>query len=321
MQKFWVLFVGVLLGLSAHGVAQDLEHRAEPYQFETRSEVTVAAELGTFRVPENRSQATSGKSITLRYVRFPATTESSGPPIVYLAGGPGGSGSDAARGSRFEMFQTLRQLGDVIAFDQRGTGMSDRLPDSEHRWQVPGDQPATREVVSQAIQEAIQKSVADWREADVDLDAYNTRENAHDLEALRLVLGSDQLRLCGISYGTHLGLAYMRFFPESVHSVVLAGVEGLDQTVKLPADQQELLEQIDAWIKKDPQASQLYPDFLGSVERVLKRLESEPHVIKRDGKVSLRNYKVRRPAFDGRVVTRSSEFPNAAQSVQADGRG
>ncbi len=116
--------------------------------------------------------------------------------------------------------------------------------------------------------------------------AYNTRENAYDLEALRLVLGTEQLRLCGISYGTHLGLAYMRFFPESVHSVVLAGVEGLDQTVKLPADQQKLLEQIDAWVKKDPQATQAFPDFLGSVERVLKRLDSEPHVIKRDDKVS-----------------------------------
>jgi pimeloyl-ACP methyl ester carboxylesterase len=184
------------------------------------------------------------------------------------------------------MFQSLRQLGDVIAFDQRGTGMSDRLPTSKHRWQVPGDQPVTREVVSQAIQEAIQKSVADWRQADVDLDAYNTRESAHDLEALRLVLGTEQLRLCGISYGTHLSLAYMRVFPESVHSAVLAGVEGLDQTLKLPADQQKLIEQIDAWVKKDPQASQAFPDFLGSVRRVLKRLESEPHVIKRDDKVS-----------------------------------
>ena len=166
---------GVCWDCRSQGVAQDLEHRAEPYEFKARSGAAVEAELGMFRVPENRSQATPGKAITLRYIRFPATTESPGPPIVYLAGGPGGSGSDAARGSRFEMFQALRQLGDVIAFDQRGTGMSDRLPASKHRWQVPGDQPATREVVSQAIQEAIQKSVADWREADVDLDAYNTR--------------------------------------------------------------------------------------------------------------------------------------------------
>ena len=286
MKVFWVLFGGCLLGLSAQGAAQDLEHRAEPYKFKARSGAEVEAELGMFRVPENRIRATRGKSIALKYIRFPATTKSEGPPIVYLAGGPGGSGSDAARGSRFEMFQALRQLGDVIAFDQRGTGMSDRLPASKHRWQVPRDQPASREVVSQAVQEAVKKSVADWREADVDLDAYNTRESAHDLEALRLVLGAEQLRLCGISYGSHLGLAYMRFFPNSVHSAVLAGVEGLDQTVKLPADQQKLIEQIDAWVKKDPQASQAFPDFLGSVRRVLKRLESEPHVIKRDDKVS-----------------------------------
>ena len=285
MQTSWGLFVGVLLGLSAHSIAQDFDHHTEPYEFEPRSGAAVEAELGTFCVPENRSLFMPGKVIRLRYIRFPATTESPGPPIVYLAGGPGGSGTDAAKGSRFKMFDALRQLGDVIAFDQRGTGMSDRLPASQHRWRVPRDQLATREVVSQAIKEAIQKSVADWRDADVDLGAYNTREIAHDLEALRLVLGTEKLRLCGISYGTHLSLAYMRFFPESVHCAVLAGVEGLDQTVKLPANQQKLLEQIDAWVKEDPQASQAFPDFLGSVERVLQRLESEPHLIKRDDKV------------------------------------
>ena len=286
MQTVWVLFCGFSLGLSSLGVAQDFDHRAEPHEFKSRSGVAVETELGTFLVPENRSQAISAKAITLRYIRFPATTATPGPPIVYLAGGPGGAGTDAARGARFKMFQALRQLGDVIAFDQRGTGMSDRLSTGQHQWQVPVDIPATREVVSQAIKKAIQQSVADWRDTDVDLAAYNTRESAHDLEALRLVLGAEKLRLCGISYGTHLGLAYMRFYPESVHSVVLAGVEGLDQTVKLPADQQKLLKQVDVWVKKDPQASLAFPDFLGSVERVLKRLDSEPHVIKRGDKVS-----------------------------------
>lgn len=66
---------------------------------------------------------------------------------------------------------------------------------------------------------------------------------------------------------------------------MLAGVEGPDHTVKLPADQQKLLEQINAWVKKDPRASVVFPDFLGSVDRVLTRLESDPHVIKRDDKV------------------------------------
>ena len=285
MQIFRLLFVGCFFGLSVQGIAQDWGHRAEPYTFETQSGATVEAERGTFRVPENRKRTTPGKSITLKYIRFPATTESPGPPIVYLAGGPGGSGTETARGSRFKMFQSLRQLGDVIAFDQRGTGMSERLPASQHAWQVPRDKPATRAVVSQAVEDAVQKSIAEWREADVDLDAYNTRGSAQDLEALRQVLGVEQLRLCGISYGTHLGLAYMRFFPNRVHSAVLAGVEGLDQTVKLPTDQQKLLEQIDALVKKDPQASQAFPDFLGSVRRVLERLETEPHVIERDGKV------------------------------------
>lgn len=69
--------------------------------------------------------------------------------------------------------------------------MSDRLPASKHAWQVPRNKPATPAVVSQAVEDAVQKSIAEWRKADVDLDAYNTRESAQVLEALRQVLGTE----------------------------------------------------------------------------------------------------------------------------------
>ena len=68
---------------------------------------TVAAERGTFTVPERRSDPAS-RRLKLTFVRFPATGEKKGPPIVYLAGGPGGSGIDAARGRRFPLFMAMR---------------------------------------------------------------------------------------------------------------------------------------------------------------------------------------------------------------------
>ncbi|MEX2015459.1 MAG: hypothetical protein WD873_02405 [Candidatus Hydrogenedentales bacterium] len=95
----------------------------EPYVFESQGE-RVEAELGRFSVPENRSNPDS-RQITLTYVTFPATTPDPGPPIVYLAGGPGGAGTGAARTVRFHLFMKLREVADVIAFDQRGTGMSE----------------------------------------------------------------------------------------------------------------------------------------------------------------------------------------------------
>ena len=65
--------------------------------------------------------------LTLRYIRFPATGTTDAATIVYLAGGPGGSGIGMARGSHFLLFMAMREFGDVIALDQPGTGSSNDL--------------------------------------------------------------------------------------------------------------------------------------------------------------------------------------------------
>src|SRR5687768_17162800 len=95
----------------------------KPYVFQPQSGEKVDAEFGVLLVPENRSDPKSNL-IELAFVRFKSTSKNPGPPIVYLAGGPGGSGIGAARGSRFPLFMAMREIGDVIAFDQRGIGMS-----------------------------------------------------------------------------------------------------------------------------------------------------------------------------------------------------
>ncbi len=86
----------------------------------------VDAEYGRLYVPENRNKPNS-RLIELSFVRFKSTSPDPGPPIVYLAGGPGNSGIAAARGARFPLFMPMREVSDVIALDQRGTGNS--LPD------------------------------------------------------------------------------------------------------------------------------------------------------------------------------------------------
>src|SRR4030095_4119065 len=97
--------------------------KIKPYVFESSGNVKTDAEFGTLFVPEKRSDPQSNL-IELAFVRFKSTAKNPGPPIVYLAGGPGGSGIDAARRTRFRLFMALREIGDVIAFDQRGTGAS-----------------------------------------------------------------------------------------------------------------------------------------------------------------------------------------------------
>ena len=97
----------------------------------------------------------------------------------------------------------------------------------------------------------------------VDLQAYNTNENADDVEALRLALAVETISLLGISYGTHLALAFARRHPGNLHRMVLAGVEGPNHTLKLPGALQQQLEQIDQLAQADPAVDAVIPDFLG----------------------------------------------------------
>src|SRR5687768_14084527 len=183
----------------------------EPFTFEV-GEQRVEAELGHLRVPGNRALAGS-REITLRFVRFRATGARPGSPIVYLAGGPGGSGIGAAYGTRFPLFLALREHGDVIAFDQRGTGVDPRTEDDEpdtdcdEEYLVDPTKPLERAAGGAAMAEAVRRCAARLARDGFNLAGYTTRESAADLEDLRVALGAEKLTLWGISYGTHLSLA------------------------------------------------------------------------------------------------------------------
>src|ERR1041385_1171565 len=92
--------------------------KIKPYVFENEKKEKVDGEFGTLFVPEKRSNPESNL-IELAFVRFKSTAKNPAAPIVYLAGGPGGSGIYTAMGSRFPLFMALREVADVIAFDQR----------------------------------------------------------------------------------------------------------------------------------------------------------------------------------------------------------
>ncbi|MEM1127590.1 MAG: alpha/beta fold hydrolase [Bacteroidota bacterium] len=249
----------------------------EPYTFTADDGRSVEAEKGTFRVPERRADADS-RTIELAFVRFASTSDHPGPPIVYLAGGPGGSGSSSARYARFDLFMAMREVADVIAFDQRGTGLSEQLPNCPHQWRYPLDQPGTRHGLTEVAREAAEACVDFWRGEGVDLDGYTSTESADDLESLRQVLGVDQISLWSISYGSHLALAMLKRHPDRIDRAILAGVEGPDHTSKRPADQQALLHQIDAWVQADSVLSPQLPSLTGAIATMLARLEEAPVV-------------------------------------------
>jgi pimeloyl-ACP methyl ester carboxylesterase len=255
------------------GKAGDL--KIEPYVFENSQKEKVDAEFGQLFVPENRNNPRS-RLIELAFVRFKSTSTNPGSPIIYLAGGPGGSGIASGRGSRFPLFMAMREFGDVIALDQRGVGQSKPNLVCRETYDLPLDKSLSREKVIRGTRERSRSCAEYWRGQGVDLSGYNTNENADDIEALRKALGAKKVSLWGISYGTTLALATIKRHGQNIDRAILAGVEGSDSMLKSPSDVQQHLADIDRLVRADANLNKQIPDFLGLMRTVLDRLEKEP---------------------------------------------
>ena len=226
-----------------------------------------AREPGEFRVPANRADSPAG-TLTLRYVRIQSTAAEPGAPIVLLAGGPGDSGIRVVSTMPAAILEELLAIADVIAFDQRGTGVSDPAkplcPPGEL---LPRDRPfdpeATREVLKNRLATCLEGTAA----RGIDVRGLTTDESADDLAALAATLGVKKLMLMGVSYGTHLALATARRHPGLVDRMALAGVEGPDDTLKLPSRVEQILEAI---------AASRRPTLVSEIRQLRTRLAAEP---------------------------------------------
>lgn len=244
----------------------------KPYVFENSKGEKVDAELGSLKVPENR-KTPNGKQIDLAFVRFKKTGTGVGTPTIYLAGGPGGSGIGAARGTRFPLFMAMREFGDVIAFDQRGTGQSTPSLVCKGRFDFPADKAGERSEMIKRVSEHARNCGDQLRSQGIDLSAYNTEESADDIDDLRIALGAKKLNLWGISYGTHLALAVIKRHPSNVERAVMAGVNGLDDRRKLPSDAEETLVAISNTAKSDAELAAIVPDLHSLIRSVLADLD------------------------------------------------
>lgn len=247
----------------------------EPYTFLTEGGTTVAAELGHLAVPQNRSTP-DGPVATIVFVRFRSTSAIPGPPIFYLAGGPGASGIDDARGDLSTTVAALQTAGDVIVIDQRGTGMSTPDLNAHSTFGVAPGEPIASPAAIASLEASLQKAAGDLRDRGIDLSSYNTNESADDLELLRAALGVDRVRIWAHSYGTHLALAFVRRHEASVDRIVMGGVNGPDHRWRLPADADRLFARLGVLVQADPRWGPRIPDLRALVSQVLAGLADRP---------------------------------------------
>jgi len=170
----------------------------------------------------------------------------------------------------------MRQHGDVIAFDQRGTGSSTDLPGCQSGQVVPYSRTVAAEELADLYRSAVIECREFWRAEGIAIDGYNTAESVADLSALRGHLGAERLDLWGISYGSHLALAALDRIPDEIDQVIIASAEGLDQTVKLPARTNAYFERLQAAIETQPETHARVGDVPAMMRRVQARLADTP---------------------------------------------
>ena len=181
---------------------------------------TVSARCATLRVPEDRS-VTNGRTIELALAWVPSSAKSPArDPVVMLAGGPGQSALEAFP-TAYPAFRDILRQRHVLLVDQRGAGKSNPLECPE----TLNDE-ALRLLDTAGVDEARRLTAACLQELgpNVDARAYTTSAYVDDLEDVRRALDIAQVNLVGVSYGTRVGLEYLRRHPKAVRSVVLDSV-------------------------------------------------------------------------------------------------
>ena len=218
-------------------------------------------ECGILTVPEDRTEANT-PNIQLAVAIVHAAEGGQAAPILYLAGGPGGSAIDDFVADPSSWDYAFTRSRDLILLDQRGTGYSQPTLDCPEFTEAADDE--------NPDQLCFDRLVANG----VDLDAYNTRENAADVAVLREALGIAEWDLLGISYGTRLALDVMRYHPQGIRAVVLDSP--FPPNADTPVDEiyslTDALNELYADCARDAYCSDQYPDleavFLEAVERI-----------------------------------------------------
>ncbi len=247
---------------------------------------------GWLTVPE-RWDSPSDKTVRLPVVIYrPGATESRLAPVIYLSGGPGYPalgpwGTDIAAWRR--MADQLFPGRLFILFDQRGSGLGaprldcPEVDDPQVWWDLSPD-PNRFVGVAARLRDAYGRCRDRLLAQGIDLGAYNSRQSAADVEALRHALGLGPVVLFGLSYGTRLALTTMRHYPDSVAVAVLDSVLP-PQAISPNFDSEAYaaaLDRLFAACAAYPDCAAAYPDLAGDLAVLLDRLSETPVVLEVD---------------------------------------
>ena len=202
------------------------------------------------------------------------------PPLVFLMGGPGIPASLIARVPPYlTLFERLRASGDVVLLDQRGTGLS--TPSLDCPAGAPPDSGLllSLEHLTRDVARVYAACAGRLRAAGVPMEAYATAAVAEDVDRVRRALGSERVRLLGMSYGTLLALEYAERFPDRVDRVALQGAMGREHGARRPKELDALFDRLAAAVARDSVGMSLTSDLRRDVAALLRAFDARPRVV------------------------------------------
>jgi pimeloyl-ACP methyl ester carboxylesterase len=254
-------------------------------------------ECGFLIVPEDRGQP-DGPTIKMHVAVFKSTNTNPAPdPVIHLAGGPGSNLLDGAIWNIHVIGNDILQTRDYILFNQRGTHYA------EPSLECPGYVRFFRKLTAQNLSHKEQQAQEiefllgchdDLLEQGINLSAYNSAENASDVNDLRIALGYDEVNLYGVSYGTRLALTVMRDHPEGIRSAVIDSVypPQIGGYSERASGASYAFDTLFAGCAADPECNQTYPDLEATFYQTVDELNANPvtltvsgHPMTVDGKI------------------------------------
>ncbi len=247
-----------------------------------------AVECGDLIVPEDREKP-DGATVSLHVAVFRSYSPNAEPdPVIYLMGGGGGNALGMTEYYLRTVGNSIRADRDFILYNQRGTHLNEPFLG------CPGELAFQRELDSQELSreeedarsEAFLLGCRDSLLAQgIDLTMYSSVASAADANDLRLALGYKQVNYYGTSYGTRLALTIMRYYPESVRSVILDSA--FPPQVDYPSDVISSfvasVNRIFATCSADATCSNRYPNLEETFYQTIDDLAANPALIVIDG--------------------------------------
>lgn len=238
-------------------------------------------ECGRLFVPEDRNDPDSPTLALAVAIYRSGAADAAPDPTIILGGGPG-SGVVAASGGMMEAgLVRFLQHGDVIFFDQRGTGLSEpslECPEVDlgEAWQIR--HPAAPDDMARQTTETALLCRDRLVRQGVHLAAYTSAASAADVADLARALDYEQVNLYGGSYGTRLGLTILRDYPALVRSAILDSVLPVqaNTNVELGANANRVLNRLFAGCAADERCGAKYPDLGQTFFELVERLNAEP---------------------------------------------